>query len=126
MSTAASLRRELLGVVPDDPRTALGLALFCAGAERHDTACRYFRIAFGGDLDEVLEWEFGSAEWCQFAGELGARLIRESDLELSKFEWGFSEIYTHTPERLMAGRDQAAFHFMITGGKVSGGAGAPP
>jgi hypothetical protein len=70
-------------------------------------------------------WEFGSAEWCQFAGELGVRLLAESDLDLDTFEWGFSEIYTHLPERLMAGRDQAAFHFHITGGKVYGGAGAP-
>ena len=71
------------------------------------------------------KWDFGSAEWCQFAGELGVRLLEESDLDLEKFEWGFSEIYTHLPDRLMAGRDQAAFHFHITGGKVSGGAGAP-
>ena len=71
------------------------------------------------------KWEFGSAEWCQFAGELGVRLLEESDLDPENFEWGFSEIYTHIPERLMAGRDLAAFHFHITGGKVYGGAGAP-
>jgi hypothetical protein len=71
------------------------------------------------------KWEFGSAQWCQFAGELGVRLLEESDLDLDKYEWGFSEIYTHLPERLMAGRDLAAFHFHITGGRVSGGAGAP-
>ena len=71
------------------------------------------------------KWEFGSAEWCQFAGELGVRLLEDSDLDLEKFEWGFSEIYTHLPERLMAGRNKAAFHFHITGGKVYGGAGAP-
>jgi hypothetical protein len=72
-----------------------------------------------------VKWEFGSAEWCQFAGELGVRLLEESDLDLENFEWGFSEIYTHLPERLMAGRDKAAFHFHITGGKAFGGAGAP-
>jgi hypothetical protein len=75
--------------------------------------------------NEEEKWEFGSAEWCQFAGELGVRLIEAADLDLSKYEWGFSEIYTHTPERLMAGRDQASYHFMISGGKVSGGAGVP-
>jgi len=79
----------------------------------------------GNETDPDEKWEFGSVEWCQFAGELGARLIKESDLDLSKYEWGFSEIYTDIPERLLAGRDMAAFHFMITGGKVSGGAGAP-
>jgi hypothetical protein len=78
-----------------------------------------------GNSNTEEKWDFGSAEWCQFAGELGVRLIQESDLDLERFEWGFSEIYTHLPDRLMAGRDQAAFHFHITGGKVSGGGGAP-
>ena len=45
--------------------------------------------------------------------------------DVEKWEWGFSEIYTHLPERLIAGRDQAAFHFHITGDKVGGGAGTP-
>ena len=71
------------------------------------------------------KWEFGSLEWCRFAGELGVRLLKESGLELHRYEWGFSEIYTHLPERLMAGRDQAGFHFHVTGGEVSGGAGVP-
>ena len=70
-------------------------------------------------------WEFGSAEWCQFAGELGVRLITEANLDLSKFEWGFSATYTNIPDRLLAGRDEASWHFMISGGKVSGGAGVP-
>jgi hypothetical protein len=71
------------------------------------------------------EWEFASAEWCQHCGELGARLLEESDLDLSKFEWGFSEEYLRTPDRLMAGRDAAGYYFMISGGEVSGGAGLP-
>ena len=70
-------------------------------------------------------WEFGSAEFCRFAGELGVRLITEADLDLSKYEWGFSATYTHIPDRLRAGRDEASWHFMISGGKVSGGAGVP-
>jgi hypothetical protein len=70
-------------------------------------------------------WEFGSAEFCRFAGELGARLIAEADLDLSRYEWGFSATYTNTPDRLLAGRDEASWHFMISGGKVSGGAGIP-
>jgi len=79
----------------------------------------------GNSANEEEKWEFASLEWCQFAGELGARLIQEANLDLSKYEWGFSEHYLLTPERLMAGRDKAAYYFMITGGKVSGGAGLP-
>jgi hypothetical protein len=79
-----------------------------------------------GAKENVEErWEFGSAEFCQFAGELGARLITEAKLDLSKYEWGFSATYTHIPDRLLAGRDEASWHFMISGGRVSGGAGIP-
>jgi len=75
--------------------------------------------------DNVEKWEFASIEWCQFAGETGVRLLKDAKLELSQFEWGFSEEYTHTPERLMAGRDKAGYYFMIKEGEVSGGAGLP-
>ena len=71
------------------------------------------------------DWEFASAEWCQHCGELGARLLLEADLDLSKYSWGFSEEYTLTPERLMAGREAAGYYFMISNGEVSGGAGMP-
>ena len=79
----------------------------------------------GAEKSVEPRWEFGSAEFCQFAGELGARLITEANLDLSKYEWGFSATYTHTPDRLLAGRDEASWHFMISGGEVSGGAGIP-
>jgi len=71
------------------------------------------------------KWEFASLEWCQHCGELGANLLRESDLDLSKYSWGFTEEYTLTPERLMAGREAAGYYFMISDGKASGGAGLP-
>ena len=71
------------------------------------------------------DWEFASTQWCQHCGELGARLLGESDLDLSKFEWGFSEEYLRTPERLMAGREAAGYYFMVSNGEVSGGAGLP-
>jgi hypothetical protein len=74
---------------------------------------------------DLERWEFGSTEWCQFAGELGARLLEESDLDLVFNDTATTEIYTHLPDRLISGRDQAAFHFHITDGKVSGGGGAP-
>jgi len=72
-----------------------------------------------------VKWEFGSLEWCQFAGELGVRLIEEANLDLGEYQWGFSEEYLHTPERLMAGRDRAGYYFMVHGGTLSGGAGLP-
>lgn len=78
-----------------------------------------------GGSNEEERWDFGATEWCQFAGELGVRLIEEANLDLSKYEWGFSEIYTHAPDRVLAGRDQSSYHFMIAGGKVSGGDGVP-
>lgn len=71
------------------------------------------------------KWEFGSAEWCQFAVETGVRLLENADLNLGAYRWGFSEEYTHMPERLLAGRDKAAWHLMIKEGKVSGGVFLP-
>jgi len=79
----------------------------------------------GNESNQEEKWEFGSLEWCQFAGELGVRLIKEANLDLSKFQWGFSEEYTHIPERLLAGRDKAGYYFMIKDGEVSGGASLP-
>jgi len=76
-------------------------------------------------ISEDKKWEFGSLEWCEYAGELGKRLLETYVPDLSKFEWGFSEEYPLTPERLMAGREKAGFYFMISGGKVTGGAGLP-
>lgn len=71
------------------------------------------------------KWEFASLEWCECAAGLGVKLLEDANLNLSQYEWGFSEEYTHTPERLMAGRDVAGYYFMIKNGKISGGAGVP-
>lgn len=71
------------------------------------------------------KWEFGSLEWCQFAAGTGVRLIKDANLDLSKYEWGFSEEYTHIPERFLGERGKAGWHFMIHDGEVSGGAGLP-
>jgi len=73
-------------------------------------------------MNELEKWEFGSLEWCQFAAKTGVKLINQAKLDLSKFEWGFSEEYTHLPKRLLAGRDKVGWHFMIHNEKVSGGA----
>ena len=76
-------------------------------------------------MNDLEKWEFGSLEWCEFAAETGVKLIKQANLDLSKYEWGFSEEYIHLPKRLMEGRDKAGFHFMIHNGKVSGGASLP-
>ena len=75
--------------------------------------------------DQLKRWEFGSLEWVQYAAGLGVSLIGQSELILSRYEWGFSEEYTHIPERLLAGRDKAGYHMMIHNGQVSGGTTLP-
>ena len=76
-------------------------------------------------MNDIEKWEFASLDWCQFAGETGVKLIEQANLDLSKYEWGFSEEYILVPKRLLAGRDKPGYHFMITNGKVSGGASLP-
>jgi hypothetical protein len=71
--------------------------------------------------DDFEKWEFGCLKWCEFASQLGVKLISDASLDLSKFEWGFSEEYKQTPERLMGGREVAGYHLMIHDGKLSGG-----
>jgi hypothetical protein len=76
-------------------------------------------------MNDIKKWEFGSLEWCQFAAKTGVKLINQAKLDLSKYEWGFSEEYTHLPKRLLAGRDKVGWHFMIHNGEVTGGASLP-
>jgi len=76
----------------------------------------------GNDSNQEEKWEFGSLEWSQYASGIGVRLLEEGNLDLSKYNWGFSEEYTHAPERLHGGREKAGFQFMIKDGKISGGA----
>lgn len=67
--------------------------------------------------------EFGSKEWCEACGKAGAKMLEEGNLP-KDMEWGFSEIYTHPPERLLAGgREMSAYYFMVKDGKCSGGDG---
>jgi len=72
-------------------------------------------------MNEFEKWEFGSLEWCRFAAKIGVDLINQAKSDLSKYEWGFSEEYTHLPKRLQAGRDRVGWYFMIHNGKVDGG-----
>lgn len=69
--------------------------------------------------------EFGSKEWCEACAEAGVEILEEANLP-ADLEWGFSEIYTHPPERLLpGGREMAAYYIMVKDGKVTGGDGAP-
>ena len=69
--------------------------------------------------------EFGSREWCEACAVYGVRLLEDGDLPADT-AWGFSEIYSHPPARLLGdGREQAAYYMMVKDGKVSGGDGAP-
>jgi len=74
---------------------------------------------------QLEKWEFGSLPWCEFAAQLGVKLIRDADLDLGNYAWGFSEEYLTIPDRLLAGRDLAGYHLMIANGEVSGGPGVP-
>jgi hypothetical protein len=52
-------------------------------------------------------------------------MLEEADLP-PDLEWGFSEIYTHPPERLLpGGREMSGYYFMVKDGNVTGGDGAP-
>ena len=69
--------------------------------------------------------EFGSRQWCEACGKAGAKMLEDADLP-ADMAWGFSEIYTHPPERLLAGgREMSAYYFMVKDGKCSGGDGVP-
>ncbi|MCY3837281.1 MAG: hypothetical protein OXH09_01270 [Gammaproteobacteria bacterium] len=75
------------------------------------------------DLEAV--GEFGSKAWCEACGRYGVQLLEEGDLPADT-AWGFSEIYTHPPARLLeGGRQMSAYYLMVKDGRVSGGDGAP-
>ncbi len=69
--------------------------------------------------------EFGSKAWCEACAAYGVQLLQDGDLP-KDLEWGFSEIYTHPPTRLIGdGRELAAYYIMVKNGEISGGDGAP-
>jgi len=71
------------------------------------------------------KWEFASEQWCVYAAKLGCKMLEAANLDLAQYNWSFSEEYTYTPERLMAGREVAGYYFMIKDGEISGGGGVP-
>jgi hypothetical protein len=82
---------------------------------------------YGGDVGEE-RFEFGELEWCLAVAEHGCKLLEAAaaagKLDLSAFNWGFSEEYCQCPERLAERFDEgrSVYWFMIHDGKVSGGA----
>lgn len=69
--------------------------------------------------------EFGSLAWCEACAAAGVKLLEEGDLP-ADLEWGFSEIYTHPPQRLLTdGRTEAGYYIMVKDGRITGGDGAP-
>ena len=69
--------------------------------------------------------EFGSKSWGEACAEFGIKILRSADLP-DDLVWGFSETYTHAPERLVgADRPIAGYHFMVKYGVISGGDGVP-
>ena len=69
--------------------------------------------------------EFGSKAWCEACARYGIELLDEGDLPADT-AWGFSEIYTHPPARLLeGGRAASAYYIMVKDGRISGGDGAP-
>ncbi len=69
--------------------------------------------------------EFGSKAWCEACARYGVQMLEEGDLPADT-EWGFSEIYTHPPARLLeGGRETSAYYLMVKDGRITGGDGAP-
>lgn len=69
--------------------------------------------------------EFGSKAWCEACADYGVQLLENGDIP-DDVQWGFSEIYTHPPARLLTdGRAMAAYYIMVKDGEFSAGDGAP-
>ena len=69
--------------------------------------------------------EFGSKAWCEACAHYGVKLLEDGDIPADT-AWGFSEIYTDPPARLLTdGREMAAYYIMVKDGKITGGDGAP-
>ena len=81
---------------------------------------------FDIDVDTLKQvGEFGSLAWCQACAEYGVKILESAELP-EDLSWGFSEIYTHPPSRLvLEGRAVSGYHFMVQNGVVSGGDGVP-
>ena len=69
--------------------------------------------------------EFGSRAWCDACASYGVKILEAADLP-GDLNWGFSELYTYPPDRLISEDwSQSGYHFMVMDGVVSGGASVP-
>ena len=69
--------------------------------------------------------EFGSRAWCDACASYGVKILEAADLP-GDLNWGFSELYTYPPDRLISEDwSQSGYHFMVKDGVVSGGASVP-
>ncbi|MGI9232492.1 MAG: hypothetical protein ACR2RD_02580 [Woeseiaceae bacterium] len=69
--------------------------------------------------------EFGSRAWCEACAAYGVKILEASDLP-ADLSWGFSEIYTCPPARLVSDDwPQSGYYFMVNDGVISGGADIP-
>lgn len=69
--------------------------------------------------------EFGSRAWCEACAAFGVEILQAAEIP-ADLSWGFSEIYTRPPERLVSDDwPQSGYYFMVSEGVVSGGAEIP-
>lgn len=67
--------------------------------------------------------EFGSKAWCEACAAYGVKLLEDGDLP-DDLAWGFSEIYSDPPARLLSdGRTLSGYFMMVKDGVISGGDG---
>ena len=67
--------------------------------------------------------EFGSQAWCRAVADFGVKILQANEFP-DDLCWGFSEIYTCPPDRLIGDHwPQSGYHFMIKNGEISGGIG---
>ena len=81
---------------------------------------------FSIDMNTIKQvGEFGSQTWCEACASYGVKILQGADLP-SDLSWGFSEIYTRPPARLINDDwPDSGYHFMVKDGVISGGGGVP-
>ena len=81
---------------------------------------------FTVDMDSIEPvGEFGSRAWCEACAAYGVKILEAGDLP-PDLTWGFSEIYTCPPARLVSDDwPQSGYYFMVKDGVISGGAVVP-
>ncbi|MGI9221612.1 MAG: hypothetical protein ACR2QS_11330 [Woeseiaceae bacterium] len=69
--------------------------------------------------------EFGSRAWCETCAAYGVKILEAAAMP-ADLSWGFSEIYTCPPSRLVSNEwPRSGYYFMVKDGVISGGADIP-